>query len=330
MYSFKNTIIFTGAGFTANFGGFVAKEMWSKIFNNPKLNNAPKIKQELKDSFDFEKIYSRILQNALAFKEEEVKAFEKALNEAYEVMDNDIKQPNWFDRAGIYPQDFTKFLSFFTDYEANNVGSYFTLNQDLFPERHFNWTPLGFHQVLYKNNETAPEMMLPDDNDINRFRLECKDKFLYVKLHGSTNWISDKGDNIKVIGINKKETIEKISLLNWYFDIFKAAIYRQNVKLLIIGYSFQDEHINDCLLTAIRDYQLKLYVVTPTSPDDFHFSMNFKYPRTAMMNEQDERKKVIWDAIEGYFPYKVSDIFAPSFGISAKKAELYKSLEISF
>jgi hypothetical protein len=29
-------VLFTGAGFTKNFGGFLAKEMWSKIFNNPR------------------------------------------------------------------------------------------------------------------------------------------------------------------------------------------------------------------------------------------------------------------------------------------------------
>jgi len=27
------TILLTGAGFTKNFGGFIASEMWAKIFN---------------------------------------------------------------------------------------------------------------------------------------------------------------------------------------------------------------------------------------------------------------------------------------------------------
>ena len=34
--NFKKNILLTGAGFTANFGAPLAKEMWSKILNNPK------------------------------------------------------------------------------------------------------------------------------------------------------------------------------------------------------------------------------------------------------------------------------------------------------
>ncbi len=329
MYTFKDNIILTGAGFSADFGGFLAKEMWSKIFNNPKLNDAPKIKQELKKDFDFEKIYSRIVPNSSAFNPDEVKAFETALNDAYKIMDDDIKQVDWFDRAGIFPQPFTKFLSFFTDYTEEKVGSYFTLNQDLFPERHLDWTPLGFQKTEYKSNQSAPEMMLPSDDEITQFDQASKDQFLYVKLHGSTNWISDRGKDIKIVGINKKETLEKIPLLNWYFKIFEAAIYRENVRLLIIGYGFNDEHINNCLIKAIQNYKLKLYVITPTPPKKFSFTMTHKYPEGSSLNDLDEPKKAIWEAIEGYFPYRLSAIFSRSQAESARRTELYESLGIS-
>lgn len=50
--NFSDTILLTGAGFTANFGGFLAREVWSKIFNNPKLNDAGNLKLELRKNFD--------------------------------------------------------------------------------------------------------------------------------------------------------------------------------------------------------------------------------------------------------------------------------------
>jgi len=38
---YSEHILFTGAGFTKNFGGLLAKEMWSKLFNNSKVQSYP-------------------------------------------------------------------------------------------------------------------------------------------------------------------------------------------------------------------------------------------------------------------------------------------------
>ena len=43
----KELILLTGAGFTKNFGGFLANEMWSKIHNHPMVQSKPKLKQLL-------------------------------------------------------------------------------------------------------------------------------------------------------------------------------------------------------------------------------------------------------------------------------------------
>lgn len=41
----QDRILLTGAGFTKNFGGPLAKELWSIIFNNPSLDQAPDVRQ---------------------------------------------------------------------------------------------------------------------------------------------------------------------------------------------------------------------------------------------------------------------------------------------
>ena len=35
----SNTILLTGAGFTKNFGGFLAREMWAQIHNRLQISN---------------------------------------------------------------------------------------------------------------------------------------------------------------------------------------------------------------------------------------------------------------------------------------------------
>ena len=52
----KNLILLTGAGFTKNFGGFLASEMWSKIFNTPAIQANKKLRDLLEGNDDFEEI----------------------------------------------------------------------------------------------------------------------------------------------------------------------------------------------------------------------------------------------------------------------------------
>lgn len=87
---FSHIILFTGAGFTANFNGFLAREMWSWIFNNPKLNNAGGIKLKLREKFNFEEIYSEVFDGRGGFPEHEVKLFKEVVDEAYASMDKVI------------------------------------------------------------------------------------------------------------------------------------------------------------------------------------------------------------------------------------------------
>jgi hypothetical protein len=89
--NFKKTILLTGAGFTANFGGILAKEMWSKILNNQRLDQLPEIKKILMGNFDFESVYSEII-NGEKFSDDEKTAFQKIISESYGAMDETLKQ----------------------------------------------------------------------------------------------------------------------------------------------------------------------------------------------------------------------------------------------
>lgn len=336
--NFKNTILLTGAGFTANFGGFLAKEMWSKIFNNPKLNNAGILKLELRKNFDFEDLYSRVMGNRIPnLPAHEPHVFVESLNEAYLAMDKVIRDPVW-EYFGVHPANLRSFLEFFQQSDHSEVAPCFTLNQDLFMERTFGWQPLGPTSMRYRGTfgnlertdlDSDGQKALPTDEELEVYKSSFSENFLYVKLHGSQKWISSDGSHTKIIGINKRDAIEKVPLLRWYFALFEQALFRQNVKLVVIGYSFRDDHINACIAKAISEYGLKLYIISKEDPESFRIRIiNKNYSPRAQLLDSDETGTRIWNAVEGYFPYELKRILPISQVVTAEKSELFQSIGI--
>ena len=56
----SKNILLTGAGFTKNFGGFVATEMWEKVFNCSEVQDSPVLIDILRNDFDYESVYHKI------------------------------------------------------------------------------------------------------------------------------------------------------------------------------------------------------------------------------------------------------------------------------
>ena len=337
--TYTDNLLLTGAGFTANFGGFLGKEMWSKIFNNPKLNEIPKVKAELKKSFDFEDIYSRIFENRPSFEEKEIKIFEDVVNEVYLAMDRAIRNSTTGEHFGFHPSDLRKFLEFFSQTRSSVSAACFTLNQDLFLERFMNWQPLVPVSMRFNQSgngiidttdlDSRSLKTLPTLGELDDVKGRLTSEFVYIKLHGSQKWVSSDSSDTKVIGINKKESIDKIPLLKWYFELFQDALFRPNVKLVSIGYSFRDEHINEIRVKAILDHGLKIYIISTEDPSSFQFRLTNKYPSGSVVNDADEKHRPIWDAVDGYFPYKLNSVFPYDQTQTPEKAEIFGALGIS-
>jgi len=330
MVNFKNILLFTGAGFTANYGGFLAREMWAKIYNNPKLNGAEAIKQAMRDEFDYEKLYSQIIVNRREYPEEQIKIFEEVLDETHVSLYKTIDKVDVHEIAPI-----KELLDFFKREEENKIGACFTLNHDVFLERHFQWEPYGPVNINYfdprNSNNTNIDLNfknIPEnDEEIKEFENDNLEKFAYIKLHGSLRWRSKSQNSDTIItGINKYDAIQKIPLLKWYLDLFNQAIQRTNVKLIIIEYGFGDEHINHCLKTAIIEHGLKLYIVSPEEPKDFRLRISYKNP-DGMIKEQNNDGIAIWKGVAGYFPYKLKDMFG-TYQSTVLRSEFYKAVGI--
>lgn len=81
--------------------------------------------------------------------------------------------------------------------------------------------------------------------------------FNYVKLHGSIEW-TDANGRMMIIGTDKEEQRLNFPLLAAYGDLFES-ILSQSDRLLIMGYSFSDWHINRAIHEAVKQ-GLKLLI----------------------------------------------------------------------
>ena len=91
-----------------------------------------------------------------------------------------------------------------------------------------------------------------------------------MKLHGSVGWRSADGSELLIVGTTKSAAIENEPLLRWYSDLFKKVLHAGDRNLVVIGYGFGDPHINAVIADGIKQHGLRLYLVTPQSPDEFY------------------------------------------------------------
>ena len=298
----KNLILLTGAGFTHNFGGFLAREMWSKIFNNPLVQANSEARSLLLNDPDFESVYTAKMQ----YNEDVIKIIRQAVVSAYKDLDNVVKgylihygrgTSTELDTHGI-----GSLISFLSE-RGSDKGWFFTLNQDLFMERFKGNRSPGalFTQPLDRSEggDINP-VTLPSESELNKIKTTLNNTS-YIKLHGSYGWISSKGGNQMVIGKNKVTDIAEEPLLKWYMELFESAVFEGNKKLLVIGYGFKDEHINHIILKGIKEYNLGLYIINPSDPQ--------KFKKQLVDNLNNYDSTTIWEGLKGYFPYSLREIF---------------------
>jgi hypothetical protein len=64
-----------------------------------------------------------------------------------------------------------------------------------------------------------------------------------------------------IVGGNKAAAITRYPLLQFYYDTFRQMLARGDSRLMVIGYGFGDDHINDCIREAVQKSNLKLFIV---------------------------------------------------------------------
>lgn len=270
-------LLLTGAGFSRNWGGWLASEAFEYLLG------APEVDAELRQLLLEDKLRGKGFEDTLAelqirfqtHREPRVGKQVDDLTAALVGMFNLMDQG--FATVQFEPQNVRTYLvsEFLARFDA-----IFTLNQDLLLERHYltgnvalaecrKWSgwqrpgvkPLGPQQHSHDPQAAVMAMQIPDPENFKVWPGQQP----YFKLHGSGNFVRNPGGRILVMGGNKTVGINEEPLLRFYHDQF-VDFLRRAEKLMVVGYSFSDGHIN----TAIEDAAkrgLRVFLVDPDGID---------------------------------------------------------------
>ena len=87
------------------------------------------------------------------------------------------------------------------------------------------------------------------------------------KLHGSSNWVDERGQPLLVMGGDKSGSIQGSRILSLYMQEFERRLREPDTHIMIIGYGFGDNHINLALNQAAESGGLKAFIIDPAGAD---------------------------------------------------------------
>jgi hypothetical protein len=263
-------ILLLGAGFSRNWNGWLADEVRGKLL--ARLAEDAELHRIVTKSPSFEDALCGVQQefkrsgNAqskarLDRMQAAVMATFRAMNESF------ARRPS---------MEFSNNRHFSIVNVLNRFDAIFTLNQDLLLELHYGHLELA--EPRRWNGPYFPGMNIPagwhsaigpflrDRLDLiwtpGEHRLENNMQPIY-KLHGSVNWKEGDTDML-VLGGNKAGFIAGSRLLRWYGEEFRRYLEMPDPRVMVIGYGFRDQHIDDMLLDASRRNGLRMFIAGPS------------------------------------------------------------------
>lgn len=285
----KRTILW-GAGLSKNWGGFVADEFWGHILGRPGIDAFPRLRALVLSESSFERALEHVTGND--FTDEERRALWLSVQEVFAYQDEclleSLRSPG---RRPVDEGRFLKFLDVFKrDRSSSTSGYLFTLNQDVLleamgtrdPLQAIPWCPAvpscqrAFTlQFRHPGLTEAENAILPVPGSVPVAGWpRLVGRLNYVKLHGSSTWRTQSGSSELVIGGDKTTLIDRSPLLSWYRDIFRGVCFDGAVRMVVIGYGFRDQHINDILAEGIAKHGLCIYVVGRGSSSSFQSTID--------------------------------------------------------
>jgi hypothetical protein len=271
-----NAVLLTGAGFSYNWGGRLAREMNTAIAL--RLQHDHNLADLLHRNPNFEEALTE-LQNEWAIScrldaQESLKRLEVAIVEEFDEMNRNLARATFNFSASI---EFTlpEFLVLF--------DAIFTLNQDLLLEAQYldNSNRLSLTRSRrWLGGDLPGTEIIPDTSRTGPFDplavcrrpkaspqssgIDPQHQPLF-KLHGSTNWLDPNGGRLVIMGGNKPTTMRQHPTLMWYATKFSEYLSRPGARLMVIGYGFRDNHINQIIHDAWlkSGKTLSMFIVGP-------------------------------------------------------------------
>jgi hypothetical protein len=262
--------LLTGAGFSRNWGGWLANEAFEYLIGAPEIDDylrnvlwGAKLRGE-----GFEGALSILQAAYTANKYGETKQHLDELTQAVIGMFNAMQTA--FNKLD-YRESELRLQAFLSQFDA-----IFTLNQDTLLETLYagpvRWSERWYGSYLpymkFIEEPAQPytfmlrEPMMQDSEFISHEN----DQPIY-KLHGSYNWFAGpRGERLVVMGGNKTASIGTFQVLARYQVEFQAMLSQPDTHLMVIGYGFGDLHINSAIQTAATR-GLRIFIVDTLGVD---------------------------------------------------------------
>lgn len=261
-------LLLLGAGFSRNWGGWLASETFEYLLACPEIVSDPGLKALLwkhkRKGAGFEGAleevqgeYSARLSTA---SKERLDKLQGAITRMFNDMNAAFDRIVDFDPSNEVGKRACDFL--------HEFDAIFTLNQDLLLECHYErqmGKPVAYPGVRPR---PSPRTKLVDERWDVLPTIEpvpANAQPIY-KLHGSAGWIGSNGEAMLVMGGNKSAAIQSSPILRRYHEIFAEQLNEPGARLMVIGYGFGDEHINRVLLEAGKS-GLGIFVIDPLGVD---------------------------------------------------------------
>jgi hypothetical protein len=262
-----NAILLLGAGFSRNWGGLVASQVTSDLMGRLQ-NDARAVSMLNRMNFEdaLAQLQGEFLHGRTVESETRLVSFQNALSGMFARMNSHFRSAT-FEFSNDVARSFAKFLVRF--------DAIFTLNQDLLLEIHYrNDNVVLWHGSRWQGTQMPGLRALPlaDPLDRTSGKWRPEEPFQssptmqpFYKLHGSSGWEIADGQPLLVIGREKTGTISRHPILHWSYQRFEEYLHRDQTRVMVIGYGFADDHINQSLIDAHQAGSLQsIYLVQPS------------------------------------------------------------------
>lgn len=269
------------------------------IFNQLNLNDNEQMKDNLEKLMEFlfaqrfvhETLYNENDENLknikMLIKSVQDFIFEKCNIEGREIIE-------------IYKNFYRKLI-----YRDNNLAkiNIFTTNYDLFNEKALDELGIiyanGFSGVVERFfNPAVFNYAFAEQMELSHNKWNVIDNFIYLyKLHGSINWVETENEQhlFKIKEIQSPDNSNENTAMIYptpikqnasfgspYSDIFREfqkKLMKSNNVLVVVGYSFADEHINNIIYQALTIPTFRLVILGDREKDNYKKLSKLNDPR---------------------------------------------------
>lgn len=262
-----------GAGFSRNWGGWLASEAFEYLLGDPAVVANGRLRTLLwkhRTSSGFEGALDELQRGTQKYSKDDELQLRFAIQRMFEMMNAAFKSKGLELGQHTFDNPVRNFLLRF--------DAIFSLNQDLLLEYCYRGSKDGLvdrSDIRTERDWQFPGMRLMSTSaDLQTFPSAAgtwvpaevcsiaHGEQPIFKLHGSSNWRTAEGSDIMILGGGKMQAIEQYPVLQWYSKVFAEYLGQPQARLMVIGYGFRDEHINETLLQAMTK-GMKPFVVDP-------------------------------------------------------------------